>query len=75
MQDYISKKCNLLIQMGMFKEYIGHMENSSTGQSGARGAPVQKGDPGIGFKLTKDGNYDFQNKRVYNNQFERATTS
>ena len=26
----------------------------------------EKGDPGIGFKLTPDGNYDLQNKKVYN---------
>jgi len=26
----------------------------------------EKGDPGIGFKLTSDGNYDLKNKKVYN---------
>jgi len=26
----------------------------------------EKGDPGIGFKLTPDGNYDLQNKKVFN---------
>ena len=26
----------------------------------------EKGDPRIGFKLTSDGNYDLQNKKVYN---------
>jgi len=26
----------------------------------------EKGDPGIGFKLTSDGNYDLQNKKVFN---------
>jgi len=26
----------------------------------------EKGDPGIGYKLTADGNYDLQNKKVCN---------
>lgn len=26
----------------------------------------EKGDPGIGYKLTSDGNYDLQNKKAFN---------
>jgi len=26
----------------------------------------EKGDPGIGYKLTSDGNYDLQNQKVFN---------
>ena len=51
--------------MGIFNEYIGDMENTSTHQAGARGALGQKGDPGVGYHLTTDGNYGMKNKKIY----------
>ena len=41
-------------------------QNNNTGGSGQPGLPGQKGDPGIGFKLTDDGNFDLDNKQMKN---------
>ena len=41
-------------------------QNNNTGGSGQPGLPGQKGDPGIGFKLTADGNFDLDNKQMKN---------
>ena len=46
--------------MGIFKD------NSQNNNTGGSGQPGQKGDPGIGFKLTDDGNFDLDNKQMKN---------
>ena len=45
--------------MGIFND---NSQNNNTGGSGQPGLPGQKGDPGIGFKLTADGNFDINGK-------------
>ena len=49
--------------MGIFNDIS---QNNNTGGSGQPGLPGQKGDPGIGFKLTDDGNFDLDNKQMKN---------
>ena len=49
--------------MGIFND---NSQNNNTGGSGQPGLPGQKGDPGIGFKLTNDGNFDLDNKQMKN---------
>ena len=49
--------------MGIFND---NSQNNNTGGSGQPGLPEQKGDPGIGFKLTADGNFDLDNKQMKN---------
>ena len=49
--------------MGIFND---NSQNNNTGGSGQPGLPGQKGDPGIGFKLTTDGNFDLDNKQMKN---------
>ena len=49
--------------MGIFND---NLQNNTTGGSGQPGLPGQKGDPGIGFKLTADGNFDLDNKQIKN---------
>ena len=49
--------------MGIFND---NSQNNNTGGSGQPGLPGQKGDPGIGFKLTADGNFDLDNKQMKN---------
>ena len=49
--------------MGIFND---NSQNNNTGGSGQPGLPGQKGDPGIGFKLTADGNFDLDNKQIKN---------
>ena len=49
--------------MGIFND---NSQNNNTGGSGRPGLPGQKGDPGIGFKLTADGNFDLDNKQIKN---------
>ena len=49
--------------MGIFND---NSQNNNTGGSGQPGLPGQKGDPGIGFKLTDDGNFDLDNKQMKN---------
>ena len=49
--------------MGIFND---NSQNNNTGGSGQPGLPGQKGDPGIGFKLTVDGNFDLDNKQIKN---------
>ena len=49
--------------MGIFND---NSQNNNTGGSGQPGLPGQKGDPGIGFKLTADGNFDIDNKQMKN---------
>ena len=46
--------------MGIFND------NSQNNNTGGSGQPGQKGDPGIGFKLTDDGNFDLDNKQMKN---------
>ena len=46
--------------MGIFND------NSQNNNTGGSGQPGQKGDPGIGFKLTADGNFDLDNKQIKN---------
>ena len=43
-----------------------NIHNPHTVNPGASGAPGQRGPPGIGFKLTSDGNYDIDNKKLTN---------
>ena len=47
--------------MGIFND---NSQNNNTGGSGQPGLPGQKGDPGVGFKLTADGNFDLDNKQM-----------
>ena len=49
--------------MGIFND---NSQNNNTGGSGQPGLPGQKGDPGIGFKLTADGNFNLDNKQIKN---------
>ena len=49
--------------MGIFND---NLQNNNTSGSGQPGLPGQKGDPGIGFKLTDDGNFDLDNKQMKN---------
>ena len=49
--------------MGIFND---NSQNNNTGGSGQPGLPGPKGDPGIGFKLTADGNFDLDNKQMKN---------
>ena len=49
--------------MGIFND---NSQNNNTGGSGQPGLPGQKGDPGIGFKLTDDGNFDLDNEQMKN---------
>ena len=49
--------------MGIFND---NSQNNNTGGSGQPGLPGQKGDPGIGFKLTDDGNFDLDNQQMKN---------
>ena len=49
--------------MGIFND---NSQNNNMGGSGQPGLPGQKGDPGIGFKLTADGNFDLDNKQMKN---------
>ena len=49
--------------MGIFND---NSQNNNTGGSGQPGLPGSKGDPGIGFKLTADGNFDLDNKQMKN---------
>ena len=49
--------------MGIFND---NSQNNNTGGSGQPGLPGQKGDPGIGFKLTAGGNFDLDNKQIKN---------
>ena len=48
--------------MGIFNDN----SQNNAGVSGQPGLPGQKGDPGIGFKLTDDGNFDLDNKQMKN---------
>ena len=48
--------------MGVFNE---HSSDSDTGGN-SKGIKGDRGPPGIGFKLTDDGNYDIENKRLKN---------
>ena len=55
--------------MGIFNDnsqndHLGHLNLS--GKSGQPGPPGRKGDPGIGFKLTADGNFDINGKLLTN---------
>ena len=50
--------------MGIFNEHS--TSSSYTTGSGQPGPPGQRGPPGIGFVLTKDGNYDLENKQLTN---------
>ena len=52
-----------LFVYGIFND---NSQNNNTGGSGQPGLPGQKGDPGIGFKLTDDGNFDLDNKQMKN---------
>ena len=49
--------------MGIFND---NSQNNNLGGSGQPGLPGQKGDPGIGFKLTDDGNFDINGKLLTN---------
>ena len=51
--------------MGIFNE---HSSSSSFTTGGFRTVPLQgaAGPQGIGFKLTQNGNYDIQNKKLVN---------
>ena len=49
--------------MGIFND---NSQNNNTGGSGQPGLPGQRGDPGIGFKMTADGNFDLDNKQMKN---------
>ena len=49
--------------MGIFND---NSQNNNVGGSGQPGLPGQKGDPGIGFKLPADGNFDLDNKQMKN---------
>ena len=49
--------------MGIFND---NSQNNNTGGSGQPGLPGQKGDPGIGFKLTADGNFNIDGKLLTN---------
>ena len=49
--------------MGIFND---HSQNNTTGGSGQPGLPGQKGDPGIGFKLTDNGNFNIDGKLLTN---------
>ena len=49
--------------MGIFND---NSQNNNTGGSGQPGLPGPKGDPGIGFKLTADGNFDINGKLLTN---------
>ena len=55
--------------MGIFNDnsqndHLGHLNLS--GKSGQPGPPGRKGDPGIGFNLTADGNFDINGKLLTN---------
>ena len=52
--------------MVIFNEHTSSNNNSGDCQNGSQGVPGQPGLPGVGFKLTKDGNYNMDNKRIYN---------
>ena len=43
--------------MGIFNEY-------SIGNTYTKGLPGLRGPPGIGYKLTPDGNYNIDNKKI-----------
>ena len=43
-----------------------NIRNPHTMNFGASGASGQRGPPGVGFKLTSDGNYDIDNKKLTN---------
>ena len=45
--------------MGIFNEH-------STSNTCTRGLPGIRGPPGIGYKLTPNGNYDLENKKLSN---------
>ena len=48
--------------MGLFNE---HSSDSDTGGN-SKGIKGDRGRPGIGFKLTDDGDYDMENKKIVN---------
>ena len=43
--------------------YNGYIQQSSSYHSGGN-VQIVRGIPGIGFKLTKDNNYDMENKKI-----------
>ena len=52
--------------MGIFNDNSQNNNMGGSGQPRLPGPPGQKGDPGIGFKLTADGNFDLDNKQMKN---------
>ena len=50
--------------MGIFNDNQRNPHTSNTG--GQTGLPGKQGAPGIGFKLTRNGNYDIDNKKLTN---------
>ena len=54
--------------MGLFNEHGSSISDGAASGTGAQGPPGPKGDPGIGYKLTSDGNYDIENKKLKNIQ-------
>ena len=54
--------------MGLFNEHSSSSDTSASGVQGQPGPPGARGLPGIGYKLTSDGNYDIENKKLTNVQ-------
>ena len=51
--------------MGLFNEHGSSSDGAALG-TGAQGPPGPKGDPGVGYKIDANGNYDIENKKLIN---------
>ena len=56
------RKYNLIIKMSYSN---GLLSFKSEGVVSGKGEKGERGEPGVGFKLTDDGNYDIDNKKTY----------
>ena len=52
--------------MSFYNGILNHEDNHESGQIGPRGLPGVPGPKGDGYKLTSDGNYDIENKKLIN---------
>ena len=52
--------------MSFYNGILNHEDTHGSGQIGPRGLPGVPGPQGIGYKLTSDGNYDIENKKLIN---------
>ena len=55
-----------VIYMGLFNKHSSSVSDTSSSTQGPQGPPGLKGEPGVGYKLTSNGDYDIQNKKLTN---------